>query len=153
MDTINARIKKIRITLGLDVQEFSEKLGIHIATVYRVETAKTDASKRLIRMICERFNISSAWIKSGEGEMFADGSISENIARLATHKSEESQQFSVLDAANKAIEAERRRADVLEKNNNILLQLIQKLMGGDSKLDISNFLLAPELASVLRIAA
>ncbi|MGI5882902.1 MAG: helix-turn-helix domain-containing protein [Dethiobacteria bacterium] len=69
--TINARIKKIRLDIGLTQVEFTKKLGITQPSLSDIEKGKTvNIDERTIKLICQEFNVYEEWLRTGEGEMF-----------------------------------------------------------------------------------
>lgn len=67
---MNERIKKLRKTLDFTQQEFADKLGIKRNTVATYERGNSDPSDAAVVLICREFNVSEAWLRTGEGEMF-----------------------------------------------------------------------------------
>lgn len=65
--TIGERIKKMRRSLDLTQQEFSDRLGIKRSTVATYEVGKSDPSDAAISLICRTFNVSESWLRDGEG--------------------------------------------------------------------------------------
>ena len=66
---MNERIKAIRKSLKLNQTEFGEQIGATQAMVTSYETGKVIPSDTILRLISKEFNISYAWLKTGEGPM------------------------------------------------------------------------------------
>ena len=77
---MNERIKKILEELGLKKVEFAERL--HISRPYASElcSGAKAPSDRTISDICDKFGVREAWLREGEGEMFVQGTQSEQVA-------------------------------------------------------------------------
>lgn len=79
---VNDRIKVLRSHLGLTQTEFGDKIGFKQNTIGQMESGSRGITDRTIILICQTFDISEAWLRTGRGEMF---SLNEdaNIAELA----------------------------------------------------------------------
>lgn len=82
MKEIGDRLKAIRNELGITQQEFADGLGIQRGTVANYEIGKNKPIAAIIKMICEKYSINKKWLETGEGDMFADLSRDEEIARF-----------------------------------------------------------------------
>ncbi|GHV19457.1 hypothetical protein FACS189494_01100 [Spirochaetia bacterium] len=69
---INNRIKKIRASLGLSQAKFSSVCALSSGYLARIETGHIVVNERLIKLVCSSFNVSEAFLRHGEGEMFLD---------------------------------------------------------------------------------
>ena len=67
---MNERIKKLRKALDLTQQEFADKIGIKQNTIAKYETNRGSPTTAVVSLICREFNVSEAWLRTGEGEMF-----------------------------------------------------------------------------------
>ncbi len=63
------RIIAIRKERGLSQEQFAKKIGLSRSFINQVETGKRNISDRTISDICETFNVSETWLRTGEGEM------------------------------------------------------------------------------------
>ena len=79
---MNERLKKLRKTLDMTQQEFSDKLGVKRNTVGQWEIGRNDPSDAIILSICREFNVSEEWLRTGKGEMFIELSRNEEIAEF-----------------------------------------------------------------------
>ena len=70
--TLGERMKKVRKTLDLTQQEFSDKIGSKRNTVATYEIGRTDPSAAVISLICREFNVNETWLRTGEGKMFVE---------------------------------------------------------------------------------
>lgn len=67
---MHERIKKLRKALGLTQQELSEELNIGRGTLANYERGRNDPIDAVISLICQKFNVNEAWLRTGKGEMF-----------------------------------------------------------------------------------
>jgi len=70
---IHERIQSVRKTLGLSRRAFGEKLGVSESVIVNIEydrLKRPDQKEPIYRLICEKFNVSDEWLKTGIGEMF-----------------------------------------------------------------------------------
>lgn len=70
--TLNERIKKVRKSLKLTQREFSSKIGTTANVLTNYETGRRNPSSSVINNICKTFNVSEAWLRTGDGEMFVE---------------------------------------------------------------------------------
>ena len=82
MDTINERIAFLVSALGISKTKFAERLNISPSFVTRICAGNKTPSDRTISDICREFNVSLAWLESGEGEMYVQRSENERMAML-----------------------------------------------------------------------
>ena len=69
---MNLRIKKLRKTLDLTQQEFSSRIGTTANVLTNYETGRRNPSSSVINNICKTFNVNETWLRTGEGDMFAE---------------------------------------------------------------------------------
>jgi len=67
---MNERLKDLRKRLGLTQQEFAERLGIKRNAVTNYEVGRNAPADMVVSLICREFNVSEAWLRTGEGEPF-----------------------------------------------------------------------------------
>jgi transcriptional regulator with XRE-family HTH domain len=66
------RIKELRKSLRLSRDDFGKALGVSRDVIANIELgrlARPEQKEPLLRLICEKFNVSYEWITTGEGEM------------------------------------------------------------------------------------
>lgn len=63
------RIKKIREDNGLSLTRFAESLKTSVATISRYESGERIPSDAVLNLICQKYHVSYAWLKTGEGPM------------------------------------------------------------------------------------
>jgi len=81
-ETINDRIKKIRINNNLTMDKFGDKIGITKSSVSLIESGKNNPSEQTIMLICKEFGVDHHWLKTGEGSMFSSNGDDEVIAKF-----------------------------------------------------------------------
>ena len=74
---IGCRIKHLRQHLNLTQKQFSERLGITVSHISRVEHGIGNFSITLVRLISKVYSINEEWILTGKGEMLIPQCISE----------------------------------------------------------------------------
>ena len=77
---MNERIKKLRKSLGLTQQEFSDRIKVKRNTVATYEMGRSMPSDAAISLICREFNVNETWLRTGEGEMFKPVNRDQEIA-------------------------------------------------------------------------
>lgn len=81
---IHERLRSIRTALGLTQPEFAERISISKGFMSQLETGIRTLNDRLIKLICQEFNVSEEWFRTGKGDMFLD--YSDNILAAVTQK-------------------------------------------------------------------
>lgn len=80
MDAFGERIENLIKQLGITKTKFAEKLSVSQPYISKIIISGYVPSDRLIEDICEKFNVSEKWLRTGEGEMFIRKTRSETIA-------------------------------------------------------------------------
>lgn len=68
------RIKTLRVHFGLNSGEFASKAGIDPRNYSSIETGKRTIGERVLRDICNAFDVNIDWILTGEGDMLKQNS-------------------------------------------------------------------------------
>ena len=63
------RIRQVREARGLNLTRFADSLKTSVATVSRYESGERIPSDAVLNLICQKYGISYAWLKTGEGPM------------------------------------------------------------------------------------
>ena len=79
---MNERIKTLRKTLNLTLEQFGERVGVTKMTISRIENGKNNVTEQMCKSVCREFNIREDWLRNGTGEMFEDLSEDEKIASI-----------------------------------------------------------------------
>jgi len=69
---VNERIKELRERLGMSQTEFAESLNLKRNSISLIEVGKRNPSDRTILDICNKFDVSEDWLRSGTGEVFLE---------------------------------------------------------------------------------
>lgn len=91
---MNERLKELRKALGMTQQAFADAIGVKRNTVATYEIGRNEPIDAVINLICDRFHVSEAWLRTGEGEMFVKVSKEDEIMELVERSlSDESGEF------------------------------------------------------------
>lgn len=77
---MNERIKMLRLTLGMSQDEFGRRLGVTRGAITNIELNKVEPKPLLVNLICREFGVDENWLQTGDGEMFREMSLAEEIA-------------------------------------------------------------------------
>ena len=93
------RIRQVREQNSLTITKFAEKLGLTVAAVSYYESGKRIPSNSVLVAISKEFNVSYAWLKTGEGPMLDPEADDSTIDRMAeTYSSLPDRLRSLVDA-------------------------------------------------------
>lgn len=70
MNTENDRVKELRKTLGLTLEEFGTRVGVTRMSISKIETGKNSLTTQMCTAICREFNVNEKWLREGSGEIF-----------------------------------------------------------------------------------
>lgn len=70
--TQGERVKEVRKTLKLTLEEFGGKVGVTKQTVSRIENGVNNLTDQMLKSICREYNVNYDYLMYGEGEMFSD---------------------------------------------------------------------------------
>lgn len=84
------RIKELRKNLGLNQAEFGKAIGVSRDTIANIEGNRMEIKELHIKAICKQYNVSYAWLTTGEGEMYSsiDDEVQTLIDNLMTSDNE-----------------------------------------------------------------
>lgn len=77
---MNERIKMLRLTLGMSQDEFGRRLGVTRGAITNIELNKVEPKPLFVNLICREFGVDENWLQTGDGEMFREMSLAEEIA-------------------------------------------------------------------------
>ena len=69
-DSVNQRVKELRMKLGLNQREFSRHLSLSSGYFAAIEVNVREVNDRIIKLIVSQFGVNGDWLRSGNGEMF-----------------------------------------------------------------------------------
>ena len=80
MSELKDRLRELRKTTGLSQTDFAEKLGCGRGSIKNLEEGKTGISSTFADLICRIYGCNVVWLETGEGEMFREPTVDEQIA-------------------------------------------------------------------------
>lgn len=80
---VESRIKDVRKHLGMTQAEFGESLGVNRTIIKNYELSLVSPSSIFIEHMCMKYGIDRIWLETGDGEMFHEQSMDEEIAEFA----------------------------------------------------------------------
>lgn len=80
MGTVNDRVALLINKLGITKTKFSEQLNVSTAFISQICSGARLPSDRTIADICREFNVSEAWLRNGDGEMFVTRTMNQELA-------------------------------------------------------------------------
>lgn len=78
--TIGERIKVVRVSEGLSLEKFGERIGIKKAALSKIENSQVNVTDRVIKDVCDKFYIDEIWLRTGDGKMHLDVTRREAVA-------------------------------------------------------------------------
>jgi transcriptional regulator with XRE-family HTH domain len=78
---IKDRLRALRKDfLDLTQEEFAKKISLSRANIANLESGRIAITERTISDICREFNVNETWLRTGEGEIFANLSRNQEIS-------------------------------------------------------------------------
>lgn len=90
MQTIGDRISAVIRRSGLTKTKFAEQLHLSQPFVSGICSGAKQPSDRTIADICREFNVSEAWLRNGDGEMFVTRTMNQELAMMVNELMTES---------------------------------------------------------------
>ena len=87
--TQGERVKEIRKSLEMTMEQFGSRLGVTKVAISRIEKGERNLTEQMSRAIYREFNVSEEWLKTGDGEMYQRLSEDEEIAGIVSDLLEE----------------------------------------------------------------
>ena len=75
MNSINSRIKEVRLLLQMSQEEFGKAIGLSKSGISNIENGSREVRDVYISAICTKFNIDSEWLQTGIGEPLLDKAV------------------------------------------------------------------------------
>lgn len=66
------RVKTLRKSLKLTLEEFGNRLGVAKQTISKIENEVNNLTEQMAKSICREFNVNYDWLMFEEGEMFSN---------------------------------------------------------------------------------
>ena len=80
MSEFKDRIRELRKSLGLTQTEFGKRLGVGLGVICNFEYGNTVPNSLQLDLICRTYGCDRIWLETGNGEMFQEMSVDEQIA-------------------------------------------------------------------------
>ena len=80
MSEFKDRMRELRKAVGLSQTKFGEKVGVGLGVIRNLEDGLTSPSTAFLDLICRTYGCSIIWLETGEGEMFREMTMNEQIA-------------------------------------------------------------------------
>lgn len=74
MSEINDRIKQVRKSKGLTMEQFGSRIGLGKSAVSKIEKGINGTTDQTVQSICREFGVSEVWLRTGDGPMLDDTS-------------------------------------------------------------------------------
>lgn len=114
--TQGERIRELRKTLKMTMEQFGEKIGVTKSTISNIENGNRNATEHMVKSICREFNVDYIWLTTGDGEMFVDtdDDFIERIDRIMVGEDDARKNFfkALLEASDEDIAAFQRIIDL-----------------------------------------
>mgnify|MGYP000895140789 CR=1 FL=1 len=76
------RIKELRKRLNLTQEEFGERIQVKRSTIATYEVGRNEPIDGVIKLICIVYNVNEDWLRNGNGKMFKEMSVPEEVTRF-----------------------------------------------------------------------
>ena len=81
---MNERIRQLRKSLGLTLEEFGAKVGVGKTAISNIENSNRNLTDQMFLSICREWNVNEEWLRTGEGDMFREMSRAEEAAQIVS---------------------------------------------------------------------
>lgn len=81
---MNERIRQLRKSLGLTLEEFGAKVGVGKTAISNIENGNRNLTDQMFLSICREWNINEEWLRTGEGDMFREMNRAEEAAQIVS---------------------------------------------------------------------
>lgn len=147
METVNERIKLLRIDNKLTQKQFADRILVTQSYLSRIENGKETPNDKLTKLIALEFNVSTGWLEKGIGSK----SIEENSYDYFEREYNKEHQEGLMNITKKFIE-------YLQNINNsfisievggIMIEMENFLKGTDLETNKSRIILFQKIASII----
>ena len=70
--TQGERVKAVRTSLSLTMENFGQRIGVSKMTISRIESGERNLTEHMAKSICREFKTNYAWLVDELGEMFIE---------------------------------------------------------------------------------
>jgi transcriptional regulator with XRE-family HTH domain len=97
--TLNGRLKQILQKLGVNQQEFAEKIGFTQPYISKILNGTKIPSSRFFNVVSHELYLNPTWLQNGTGEMFlsVNGFSSQDAAMVAKYRLLTAEEKDVID--------------------------------------------------------
>lgn len=82
--TQGERVKKVRKSKEMSMEQFGERLGVQKSAISKIEKGDRGLTEQMLKAICREFNVNEEWLRTGDGDMPQKLSEEEEIADLVS---------------------------------------------------------------------
>ena len=93
--TQGERVKELRKSINYTLDKFGGKLGVQKSAISKIEKGENNLTDQMLLSICREFNVSEEWLRTGNGNMFADVPVEDDYFKAATQISKSSDKFAM----------------------------------------------------------
>ena len=65
--TLGERIREVRKSLKMTMDQFGERIGVTKSTISNIENGNRNATEHMIKSICREFEVNEEWLRTGAG--------------------------------------------------------------------------------------
>lgn len=80
--TQGQRVRELRKSKGMTLEEFGKVLGVQKSAVSKIERGDRGLTEQMLISICREFDVREEWLREGKGDMFLPLSRDEEIERF-----------------------------------------------------------------------
>lgn len=80
--TLGERIREVRKSLKMTMDQFGERIGVTKSTISNIENGNRNATEHMIKSICREFEVNEEWLRTGAGgsdNMFKKTTVDEQV--------------------------------------------------------------------------
>lgn len=93
--TQGERVKELRKSINYTLDKFGGKLGVQKSAISKIEKGENNLTDQMLLSICREFNVSEEWLRTGNGDMFADVLVEDEYFKAATQISKSGDKFAM----------------------------------------------------------
>ena len=97
-NTMNDRMKSVRMALKLSQAKFGERIGIAQTALSMIELGNNPITSKNVKLICIVFNVNEQWLRTGNGVMFSDSPYLKELCEILSDLEPETQKFLLIAA-------------------------------------------------------
>ncbi len=77
--TLGERIREVRKSLKMTMDQFGERIGVTKSTISNIENGNRNATEHMIKSICREFEVNEEWLRTGTGDIFKEMTADEQV--------------------------------------------------------------------------